>query len=137
MIALPELDADENGNHEAEANEEANDAGVAPCVVGAAPLEGEQEADNGGDEDGGTVEVKLTKTGGEGHILGFGRVAVDVDKEEDDDHGETTDGQIDVKAPAPGGMLGEGTAEERTSNTGNTPHATNEAESKRSLLKRH
>lgn len=48
-------------------------------------------------------------------------------QEDDDEHGEAADGEVDVEAPSPGDFLGEDTAEERTGDGGDSPHATDEA----------
>ena len=100
-------------------------------------MQGEEKTDDGRDEDGSASKVKLADTVHESQVDAVGAVAVDMDEEEDDDHGEATDGKVDVEAPSPGGMLGEGTTKKRTSNGSNTPHAANKTKGKRSLLKRH
>jgi hypothetical protein len=137
LVALPELDGNKDGDHGAETTEETNDARVAPSIIGATPLQSEEETDNGRDEDGGTGEVELADAVHERHVDAVGAVAVDVDEEEHDDHGDTTNGKVDVETPAPSGMLSESTSKKRTSNGSNTPHTTDETKCKRTLLKRH
>lgn len=58
-------------------------------------------------------------------------------EDEDDEHGETTDGEVDVEAPSPGDLFGENTAEERTGNRGDSPHATDEAKGNGTSFKGH
>lgn len=60
-----------------------------------------------------------------------------MDEEEDDDHGDTTDGEVDVEAPSPSSMLGESTTKKGAGDRGDTPHATDETKGERTFLKRH
>lgn len=60
-----------------------------------------------------------------------------MDEEEDNDHGNATDGEVDVEAPSPSSMLGEGTAEKGAGDGGNTPHTADETKGERTLLERH
>lgn len=92
-ILLPELDTNEDCNHQPETNEEANDLRVIPGVFGTAPLEGEEETDNTRDEDGSAGEIELFDAFEECHVLGIGRVAVDMEEEEDDNHSQAADGK--------------------------------------------
>lgn len=156
FIPLPQLDADEDGNHESEADKQADDARVAPRVVGASPLQCKKQTDDGRDEDDEAQDVELAHAGDEAHVHSGGVVAVDLDKEEDDDHGDGTNGQVDVEAPAPSAPISETaivcvraskhmyvwpvnlrSAEKRTSYTGDSPHATDETESHRAFAQRH
>ena len=52
VVTLPELDADEDDDHEPEANKQTDDARAVPRILGAAPLQGEQQADDGRNENG-------------------------------------------------------------------------------------
>ena len=136
-VFLPELDADEDDDHGAETTEQANDLGVVPRVLGTTPLQSEEEADDGGDEDGRAIEIELTDSLNKSLVDRICRVTVDLDEEEDDNHGKTTDGQVDVEAPAPSDVLGEDTTQKRAGDGCDTPHTTDEAKSHRSSLQRH
>lgn len=136
-VTLPELNTNEDGNHETKADKEADDARVAPGIISTTPLQSKQKADDGRDEDGGTDEIEHADTLEKGHLAGLCRVTVNMDEEEDDDHGEATDGEVDVEAPTPGCVLGEDTAKEGTSDGSDTPHATDETKSERTFLEGH
>jgi hypothetical protein len=58
-------------------------------------------------------------------------------QEDDKDHGDASDGKVDVEAPSPGDFLGKGTAEERAGDRGDSPHSADEAKGKRALFKGH
>lgn len=137
LVSLPELDTNKDEDHEAEANEQANDLGVAPSILRATPLQSQDEAHNGGDEDCRAEEIDLKDALHDGHAQSVVRVAVDVQQEGDDEHGEAADGEVDVEAPSPGDLLGEGTAEERTGDGGDSPHATDEAKGNGTLFEGH
>ena len=98
-------------------------------------MEGKQEADNGGHEDCGAVGVEFQDGLGPGC---FSRsLALRVGEEEaDDDHGDGADGQVDVEAPAPGDVVGEGAAEKRAGDGGDAVHGADEAGVDGSLFKR-
>lgn len=100
-------------------------------------MQSKEKADNGGDEDSGTSEVELANALHEREVDAIGGVAVDMDEEEDDDHGETTDGKVDVETPAPSCIFGECTSEKRTRDGCNSPHTTDETKGKRTLLEGH
>ena len=137
LVALPKLNTDEDGNHDRGATEETDDPRVAPRVGSAAPLKGEQQADDGRDEDGGAVQIQLAEAGHETLLDGVARVAVDLDEEEGDDHGHAADGQVDVKAPPPSDVLREDTSEKGTGNRRDSPHASDETEGERASFKGH
>lgn len=87
-----------------------NDAAAFPGVLGAAPLEGEQQADDGGEEEGCALEVEFADLLREG---GVDLCGLPLDGEEGDDEGGGygAEGEVDVEAPAPGEVVGEGAAE--------------------------
>lgn len=136
-IALPKLDANEDGNHETKSNKQANNLGIVPGVLSTTPLKSQEKTDDRRNEDCGTSEIESENTSEEGFVLGFVGVAVDVNEKKDDNHGQATDGQVDVEAPSPGGVFGEDTSEKRTCHGSNPPHTTNETECERALLKGH
>lgn len=113
-VLLPHLNTNEDGDHGTKAAEEPDDLGVVPGVVRTAPLQGKKKADDGGNEDGGTGNIQLSDARPDSLADGVVRVAVNLDEEEDDSHGESADRKVDVEAPAPGNMVGKGTTEKRT-----------------------
>lgn len=98
-VGLEDLDQDEADEQDAGQDEQGDDAGAAPGVLGAAPLQGEQEADDGGQEEEEAEAVEL------GQLLAVGQVgggAVgDLEEDVDEDHGDAAKGEVDIKAPAP------------------------------------
>lgn len=137
LITLPELDANEDGNHGSKATEETDDTRVVPGIFSTTPLQSKEQADNGRDENGGASKVELAKAIHEGHVDGVRVVAINLDKEEDDEHGQAANGKVDVETPAPGCMFSEGTSKERASNGSDTPHTTDKTKGKRTLFERH
>jgi hypothetical protein len=90
---LPELDADEDDEKDAENREQRDDATVGPRVRAATPLQGEL--------------LEFCSPAAFELLRGLvGRVV----EEGDEDEGDCSDGQVDVEAPAPGDFVGEGTA---------------------------
>lgn len=118
------MDANEDGNHGSKATEKTDDTRVVPGIFSATPLQSKEQADNGRDENGGASKVELANASHKGHVDGVRVVAVNLDKEEDDEHGQTSNGKVDVETPAPGCMFSKGTSEKRTSNGSDTPHTT-------------
>jgi hypothetical protein len=59
VLLLPELDPDKNQDEQSEPNEEADDARVIPRVSRPAPLQRQDQADNGGNQDGQTGQIEL------------------------------------------------------------------------------
>lgn len=137
LVSFPELDTNKHKDHEAKANKQANNLGVAPSILRATPLQGQDETHNGGDEDGRAEEIDFENTLQDSHAQSGVRVAVDVQQEDDNEHGEAADGEVDVETPSPGDLLGEDTAEERTGDGGDSPHATDEAKGNGTPLEGH
>lgn len=72
-IALGVLDVEPHQEQNAKEDEAENDAPVAPGVGQTAPLQGQQEADDAGHENGGAFEVELLEyiAGGSLPVLGW------------------------------------------------------------------
>jgi hypothetical protein len=104
ILPLPDLDDCERGGEDAEENEECYDSGIAPFVLGPAPAQGKQQADDGRKEDSSSVGIKLSDLGfpslGRGHSL----LAWSLEKEDDDENRDGSNWQIDGKAPSPRGV---------------------------------
>ena len=81
IITLPPLRKTEDYYHSCEADEEADDSGVGPCVCGSSPLEGEEEHDDCWDEDCCADQVELADTPDDA-LAGGIVFAVDVEVEE-------------------------------------------------------
>ena len=83
----PELDADEDEEAHAEDDEEGDDAAAGPQVDGAAPLQGDEEADDSREEEGGAEDVELREALSPGeravHRV-FAAVGDGVEEEEDE-----------------------------------------------------
>lgn len=67
LVSLPELDTNKHDDHEAKANEQANNLGIAPSILRATPLQGQDEAHNGGDEDCRAEEIDFEDALQDGH----------------------------------------------------------------------
>jgi hypothetical protein len=107
-------------------NEEANEqnarddkqrdnAAAVPSVGGTPPLQGKQEADNAWDEQDCSLKVHqlelFPEFQGRSTLLAFG----EVEKEDDEGGGNSAKGQVDIEAPSPGQVVGEGTPHTRMS----------------------
>lgn len=136
-MTLPELDAHENGNHEAKADKQSDDFGVVPRVLGSSPLQGQQQTHNSRDEDGCSGQIELTNSLHECHVLSFRRVAIDVHEESDNAHGQGPDGEIDVKTPSPANIFRECSAEKRSCDRSDPPHAADQTGHHGALAKWH
>lgn len=99
-------------------------------------MQSEKETDDGGNEDGGADDIELHKALDERLSVRV-VVAVEMKQEEDEDHGDATDGQVDVETPPPGCLLSEGASQERSSDGRDSPHAADQAEGQRALLQGH
>ena len=98
------LRGEEGGGEEGGEDEERDDPARAPGVGGAAPFEGQEQADDAGDQEEIAQGVELEEFLPEG-----GRrcgVRRELEDEDDDGHGEGADGEVYVEAPAPGRRLG-------------------------------
>lgn len=78
LVSLPELNANEDEDHEAKADEQANNLGITPSIFRATPLQGQDETHNGRNEDGSAQKVDLEDALQDGHAQGIVRVAVDM-----------------------------------------------------------
>lgn len=84
VVLEVDLQPDEDDDGEAEEDEEGDDAAVGPFVDDAAPLQGEQEADDGGHEDGGAERVEVLEGDPEGLLLAL-RLLLELEEEEEAD----------------------------------------------------
>jgi hypothetical protein len=123
------------GHDEDEADEETDDDGGVPGVGLATVLDSENVGDGGAHHEDDANGVHLSDLLKERSLLGDGS-AGSLEEEEDDTGRDTSDGKVDVEAPSPRDVIGEGTAQERTDDTSNTIGGTDDAGKGRSLLGR-
>ena len=112
-MRAPELDADEEKEADAGDDEEGDDAAAGPGVGGAAPLQGDEEADDSREEEGGAEDVELREAlaPGERAIRRvFAAVGDGFEEEENDGKRDAADGEVDVEAPAPCYLCGKSAA---------------------------
>ena len=92
-VAAVELERDEDDNEYAKSENTAPDFGVVPWVDAAAPLEGEEQTDDGTDKEKGAEEIDLSD------LLACGKVAMFangvLENEEDDGNGTAAERQVD------------------------------------------
>ena len=136
VLPLPELHANKDDQQDAEQHEERDDAAVGPGVRGAAPLQREQQAHDGGHEDDGADGIELLEALPEADgraLLALGAL----EEEHDDAAGDGAERQVDVEAPAPGDVVGEGAAHEGAGHAGDAVHGADEARVDGPLPQRH
>ena len=92
---------DEDDDEDAKGNEGSDDAAVGPWLGHAAPLESEEVANDGADEDGNAGQIKLEDLFFPG-CFDWLRSFRWLEREYDNGSGNGTNGKIDVEAPAPG-----------------------------------
>ena len=134
-LALVPLENTPHHHDENEADEETNDGGRVPVVSDTAVLDSEEVGDGSAHDEGDAGEVHLQNLLGEGSLLGDG-VLGHLEEEEDDGGRDGTDGQVDVEAPAPRDVVGEGAAQEGTDDAGEAVRGADETGKGRALLGR-
>jgi hypothetical protein len=106
LVALEVLHDEPRNQEDREEDQEKDDAPRVPRVlVGAAPLQGEEDADDPVEEEAGPREVELGEEAfdpGEGVLGSVGdTVAIgDVDEKEDGGEGDATEGEVDPETPS-------------------------------------
>lgn len=103
-VAHPPLLGNEGNEKDSEKNEQGDDAPVGPGIRRSAPLQGQQQTDDAGEEEKLSEEIKLLEllTDGEALVTGF----VGLENEGDDDYGNRSNGKVDVETPSTRGQLG-------------------------------
>ena len=99
-LRAPELHSDEADDENSEDDEESDDAAIPPWVFGAAPLQSEEEGDDGWHEEQVPVEIEaleafLPSNADDGRSF---RIMEQKHYSEDSDRAK---GEVDVKAEAP------------------------------------
>ena len=101
----------------------------------ATPLERQQKTDDARDERRRARSIELRELLGPGEL---GSVPVrDLEAEGDDNHGHAAKGEVDVEAPAPGDLVGEGAADEGAQDGGEAEEGAEEALDPGALLQGH
>lgn len=134
-LTLVPAGKDPGGNDEDEADKETDDDGGVPSVGLTTVLDSENVGDGGAHHKDDADGVHLSDLLKERSLLGDGS-AGSLEEEEDDTGRDTSDGKVDVEAPSPRDVVGEGTAQERADDTGNTIGGTDDTGKGRSLLGR-
>ena len=135
QLALAHLKPAKGNDEHYEEHQENDDAGVAPGVARAAPLQRQEQADDGGDEEGGADGVELPQLLLQRQVAAA-RDAGRLEEEEDAGDGDGADGQVDVEAPTPADVIGEGSTEQRAGDGGDAVHGAYEAGVDGSLAQR-
>lgn len=108
ILLLPDLHSEETDNKETSDDQERDDAATLPLVLDATPLQGKEKADDGGEEQGSTLEIKLLDLFLPGSV-DLGGLALDGEEGDDEGGRYGTEGQVDVEAPSPSQVIGKGT----------------------------
>ncbi len=135
-VPLHKLQDDKGNDENTKQHEERNNARILPAVLGAAPLQRQQQTDNGWDEDSGAVRVKLPQLLEHRQVADL-VAARRVEEEGDADDSDGANGQVDVEAPAPRDLVGEDAAQKRAGNRGDSEHGADEARVYGPLAQRH
>jgi hypothetical protein len=96
FVALTPLPVHENQQQPAETAEEPDDGRRTPGISGAAPLDGEQDHDDGRHEEGEAWHVEVRELVTEGELFGF--TCWGCEEEDESEDGDGAAGKIDVKA---------------------------------------
>lgn len=135
-LALVHLPENEGDHDESSSDEEADDFAVAPCILLAAVLEGEdignERADHHDNSNGVHLEELFPPCCFDG--LGAGWC---VEEEEDNDCRDGTNREVDVEAPAPSRMVRKDTANQRPNNGSKAIRHSDEASVQSSLRRLH
>ena len=113
VFAQPDLPANQSDNNQAKSNKQANDHAAVPGMAVAAILKGKNEAGDTTHGQSNADRVKIQKLDFQRSILGLGQIR-ELEEEEDDNSGKSTNGQVDIEAPSPSSLVGEDTAEDGT-----------------------
>lgn len=120
---------------EGEADQQADDNGRVPGVGNAAVLHRQDEGHGGAHHQDDTQRVHLSDLLKERRLDRHG-VAGRLEEDEDDGRRDTSDGQVDVEAPSPGDVVGEGSAQQRSDDAGKAVGSTDDAGEGGTLLGR-
>lgn len=134
-LTLVPAGKDPGSHDEDEADKETDDNGGVPSVGLATVLDSEDVGDGGAHHEDDADGVHLSDLLKERSLLGDGG-AGSLEEEEDDTGRDTSDGKVDVEAPSPRDVVGEGTAQERADDTSNTISGTDDTSKGGSLLGR-
>lgn len=111
---------------EGEADQETDDNGRVPGVGNASVLHSQDEGDGGSHHQDDTERVHLSDLLRERRLDRHG-IARSLEEDEDDGGGDTTNRQVDVEAPSPGNVVGEGSSQQRSDDTGKAVRSSDDA----------
>jgi hypothetical protein len=135
LLAHAPLPQEERNEEHTKDDEEAVHGRVRPRLRVPAPLQRDEERRRHGHTENGAnpVESKpLAPANAREVFVDWGGLRLEEEGDEGDR--DRADGEIDVEAPAPGDMVGEGTAHERADDGGETKDGTERAEERRALF---
>lgn len=133
-LALEPLEESPSNNDEAESDKETNDDGGVESVSLATVLSRQDVRDGRTHHQRNTQGVHLSKLLQKRSLLGDS-IARSLEEDEDDERGDTTDGEVDVEAPSPRDVIGKGAADEGTDDTGDSVGGADDAGKGGSLLR--
>lgn len=135
VFALEPLAEGPGADDEGEADQEADDNGRVPGVRNASVLHRQDEGDGGAHHQDDAERVHLADFLNERRLDRHG-VARRLEEDEDDGCGDTSNRQVDVEAPSPGDVVGEGSSQQRSDDTGKAVRSTDDAGKGGTLLGR-
>ena len=132
-LSVEELPRGEGDSDQEKADEQADDLAGVPRVSLSTVLQGQDVADDTAHDQCGADRVHLKQLLLQGSIDGLG-AAGSTEEEQDDGRRDTSDGEVNVEAPAPGHAVGESTADEGAHDGRNTVRSSDDAGEHRPLL---
>ena len=121
-LLQPGLNGEESNHQDAKDDKQGNDAAILPGVLGSTPLQRQQETDDGRNEHGCAEQVKRQDLLLQRQMLLGERRLGQLQKQDDEGDSDGPKRQVDVEAPAPADVVGEGSAHEGPGNRGNAVH---------------
>ena len=134
-IVEPDFDDDEEDDDEAEADQHAYHVRRVPWFLDATPLQREDQADHRRHQHKRSEQVHLQELFERRGLLRLRGLRC-LEEEKDEDCRSTADGQVDIKAPAPGEIVGEDAAQHRADDRGDGISGSKDARIGRRLLGR-
>lgn len=126
VLRADELQNPECCHCESKYDQQGDDAAVRPGVGGATPLQGEEQADDAGEEKSCSKRVELQDllleglaSGSNWHVL--------LQDQKDNQNCDGTDGEVDVEAPAPADVVCECATDQRANNTGDAKNSSDQS----------
>lgn len=134
-LTLPPLKKTPGGNDQDKPDNEADDSAGVPGVRNTTVLNSKEEADSSRHDESNAWKIHLENLLSESGLLRDG-VRRGLEEEEDEEGSDTANGEVDVEAPPPRNMVGEGTAKKGSNNATEAISGTEDTCESRSLLRR-